>query len=758
MCRRKTWFADQSSLGELSLVQLMLPRAATKRGPALSLATLAALGVMSIPARGDAALEEQSKDSNATLEEVVVKGAAVQRLDLDSVAKTGSRLGLNAMETPAAVEAIGLETMMARGLKTIDAAADSMAGVNSGADPGTPSTFSMRGFTGGAITNLRDGTRAGPTGLTTRPQNTFNLERVEILKGPASVLYGEGAVAGTINTVTKQPVIGRSTAGEVLLSYGRYDAYEVGVGVGGPIGGESAYRLDFSRHDSDHWVDDISSYSSNLTAAVLWEPTQSVRLLFSADYLEDQLPSYWGTPLVPASFATRTIGGVVSTSDGWVLDERMRFKNYEAPDHTITSDQLWTRASVEWQASNDISVRGQIYNLTADREWKVADFQVFDPPTGLIQRDRFITIHDQKLSGGRLELAFDKPLAGMEHRFLVGMDYSDMDYNQKRGFIFADAVDPLDPTGGAGLFDGVQPSPSDTLLKSTAVFFEDALDVFPGLKLITGARFDHLALDRRIFDTDGTFLSGPSFEDKYDNASWRIGAVYELAPQLVAYGQLSTGQSPASGGDFFLVDESTNFELTDVMQWEIGLKARLADGRAEVTAAYYDIVQKNIVTQISQTELSNVGQQESRGLELAGSAEITQSWSLSANVAYTDAEYVNFVDPSVGIDASGNRPPNVAPWTANLWTSIGISGLPLEVGGGLRYVGNRYSNLDNTVKLESYTVGNVFAVYSWGRTRIMARVNNVFDKVYTRWTSEFNPRQIILASPRAAEVSVFYKF
>jgi len=717
---------------------------------------LTVVGMTSFQARADAGSEEKS--SGTTLEEVVVKGAAVQRLNLDSVGETGSRLGLSAMETPAAVEAISLETMMARGLKTIDAAADSMAGVNSGADPGTPSTFSMRGFTGSTITNLRDGTRAGPTGMTTRPQNTFNLERVEILKGPAAVLYGEGAVAGTINTVTKQPVIGKSTAGEALLSYGRYDSYEVGVGVGGPINDNAAYRVDFSRYDSKHWVEGISSYSNNLTAAVAWEPTQSLRLLFAVDYLKDELPSYWGTPLVPASFATERISGVVETTDDWVLDKRMRFKNYEAPDHRITSDQLWTRASVDWQAADGISVRGQVYNLTADREWKVADFQVFDPQTELIQRDRFVTIHDQRLSGGRLEVVFEKPLAGLRNRFLVGMDYSDMDYKQNRGFIFADAVDPLDPKGGAGLFDEVHPSPSDTLLKSTAVFFEDALDVLPGLKLITGARFDQLKLERRIFDSDRVYLPGPSFEDKFDNASWRVGAVYELTQGVVAYGQLSTGQNPASGGDFFLVDESTNFQLTDVMQWEVGLKAALAGGRAEITAAYYDIVQKHIVTQISQTELSNVGQQQSKGFELAASAEITKAWSLSANLAYTDAEYVSFVDPNVGIDASGNRPPNVAPWTANLWTSVGIAGLPLEVGGGLRYVGERFSNVDNSVKLESYTVANLFAVYSLGTARIMVRVNNVFDKAYTRWTSEFNPRQVILASPRAAEISIFYKF
>ncbi len=148
------------------------------------------LSTLTAPVTAQQAAEDKQRDP--VLEEVVVTGTVVGTLDLMSESETGSRLGLSAFETPASINVIDDDTMRARGFLSVTEAAESMVGVSSGENPGGPAAFSMRGFTDNQITTLRDGLRIGPASMVTRPQNTFNLERVEVLKGPASVLYGEG--------------------------------------------------------------------------------------------------------------------------------------------------------------------------------------------------------------------------------------------------------------------------------------------------------------------------------------------------------------------------------------------------------------------------------------------------------------------------------------------------------------------------------------------------------------------------------------
>ena len=130
------------------------------------------------------------------LEEVVVVGEIVGQLNLLESSEAGSRLGLSILETPATIEVLDSSTMQARGYKQVTEAVESLPGVVSGESPAAPSTFSMRGFTRSQITILRDGLWVGPANMVMRPQNTFNLDRIEILRGPNSVLHGQGSRSG----------------------------------------------------------------------------------------------------------------------------------------------------------------------------------------------------------------------------------------------------------------------------------------------------------------------------------------------------------------------------------------------------------------------------------------------------------------------------------------------------------------------------------------------------------------------------------
>ena len=209
-----------------------------------------------------------------------------------------------------------------------------------GEHPTAPSSFVIRGFTANQVSTLRDGIWLGPSAMVMRPQNTFNLERVELLRGPSSVINGQGAVAGTINAVTKsaEPTSKATLAGVVVVR--RFNTYHAAAGINGPITDvplvsrrREPQRLRWFRRPHGLWVvqcDGQSAVASN---------AEKRALKFSADYLDDDLAKYFGTPLVPASAAVEPMD-VIRTPTGETIDARTRFVNYNVSDGYAQSRQL----------------------------------------------------------------------------------------------------------------------------------------------------------------------------------------------------------------------------------------------------------------------------------------------------------------------------------------------------------------------------------------------------------------------------------
>lgn len=694
-------------------------------------------------------------DKPAVLESVVVTGSTSR---LDKAPPTASRLGITARETPASIDTIDAKTIEARGYQTVEQAVDSMPGVTSGGAPGSPSQFSMRGFTGDQVTILRDGLYIGPANMTYRPQNSFNLSGIDVLKGPGSVLYGQGAVAGTVNVITKKPVLD-SNSYEAVASYGRFNSLQLGAGGNFSLNADTALRVDLSRTSSDGFVDRAKSDSNNLTASLLWKPSERFDVQASLDILHDNPTPYWGTPLVPASFASDPLNGVVSGAGGLTVDKRMRHVNYDVGDYQITSTQYMPRVTLHWKPADDITVTNDTYYLYADRKWKNAESYSFNATTNLVDRDRFFVFHDQHLWGNQLSAAFSKPLAGMANRFVVGLDYSKLNFKRTRGFPDGDSVDPFNPTPGsfgalapAGEVERVSPTKWD----DTAFFAEDALDLTPALKLVTGARYESFKLDRQNYGTDGSFQASTSFTRTWHPFNWRVGAIYQVTPDISPYIQYSTGQDPV-GSNILLVNAGQNFDLSKSSQVEAGVKASFDDKRGNVTFAVYSIQRKNVLMQTSPDTVVSADQ-KSKGFELAADYKPMRSWQVNANLAYTDSRYGTFFYN--GTDVSGNRPANIPKWTANLWNGFsGVAGLPLELGAGVRFVADRYGDNANTLTLNKYTLLDLYGTYAITPTlSVTGRVNNALNKAYAQWADVNYPTQVQLGAPVSYEISLAAKF
>jgi iron complex outermembrane receptor protein len=702
------------------------------------------------------------------LDTVTVTAAKLR--SLEQFTPTGSRLGLSAQELPATLEVIDNDEMLGRGFFNVQQAADSQAGVTSGGSPGDQSQFSMRGFTGNQITVLRNGLYIGPSNMTTRDQNAFNVGSVEILKGPASVLYGQGAIAGAVNVVDKAPSFDAPQI-EGLASAGSFNSTNVGLGGTTHFGDTLAIRADASRTATQGYVAHDPSNTTEATVTALWKALSTLDVQLTVDWLEDNPSKYYGTPLVPASFATQPLTGVISSSTGQALDRRMRFVNYNVSDASIHSSQYWPQLLVKWTPSENLTVQNFVYYFHAHRTWQNAETYQFTTvgldgnalPAPQINRDRFYVFHQQNLIGDEGSVSYKGAVFGLPNTAVVGFDYSHLNFNRVRGFPNNDLVDPLNPS--PGLFGPLLqpgelvPRDSPTHWNDYAAFFEDVIDLVAPVKLVTGGRYDRLELNRQNFNTQGQELAN-GFTQTYSSANWRVGLVYNVSDYLTPYVSWTTGKDPPGTNNIFLVNAPEGkFALSSSHQVEAGIKARTPGNMADVTFALYDIKKSNLLVQTGQESQANASQ-TSKGLELTTNFKPTQDWTVSANAAYTDSVYTAFTDPSSGASYTNVQPANIPRWTANLWTSLrNIGNVPLEIGGGMRYIGKRPGNTANTLILKDYALFNAYISYELKPgVLVTARGNNLFDKAYAQWADIYYPSELMLGPPRYWELGLYVKF
>jgi iron complex outermembrane receptor protein len=249
------------------------------------------------------------------------------------------------------------------------------------------------------------------------------------------------------------------------------------------------------------------------------------------------------------------------------------------------------------------------------------------------------------------------------------------------------------------------------------------------------------------------------FARSYNWWSWRAGALFNLRPDLVAYGQYSNAKDPVSS-NMFLVNANQNFDLTDSTQWEVGVKADLDRGRTQLTVAWFDILRDDVLERFALDSVTNLGGITSQGLEVTSALRLSSQSRVGVNFGYTDTAF----RPSANFQRfAGNRPPNIPTVTANAWVSYqDVGGLPIEVGGSARYVGERFANNANAIAMKGYGIADVYAAWTRNRLRVTARVDNVTDTVYASWADPFyvsqvDPsflyaNQLMLGSPRTFAV------
>lgn len=688
-------------------------------------------------------------------------------LDLDKTTRTGSRLDLSIRETPASVETLTRADIEFRGLRTAREAFADVPGAIAGNVPGNPAVVTMRGFAGNVVSILQDGVRISTSTVVQRDTGTWHFDRIEVIKGPASVLFGEGALAGVINKVTRKPTFDGNHM-DNLMSFGSFDTITAAGGVNYQLSDTVAVRADASylHSDSLYDVDSNQTRSTGLTASVLFRPSADLSVLVAVDHYNDNYDSaYQGIALIPRRYArdpSDTVGG----SAGLVADRALQHENYTPRGGFSGADETTVRSRIDWKLGGGWSIAADLIWYTADRAFVNNGTRIFVAPTpafpnGSFQRGLTRFYHDHKFWNARLAIANDSVIAGLRNRFTLGAEYNHTHFSSLRETstnTLVPAVDPFDPAVGSFSTDDTAYRSSnvnfDSMVDAVSVFAEDAINLTPEWLLVGGARFDHIDLERITTD----YLTRPnavtSANPIYNPFSWRVGISYAVTKGLTVYGQYTTAVSLVSS---ILLQSIANtaFRLTKGRSYEAGAKLDAFDQRLSLTAAAYRIVQNDILTRDPANPLLTVqgGRQSSQGVEVSAELAATRHLSVGGSFSYTDAQYDRLVEAG-GLNRSGNRPVNVPSTTAAAHASYALPDLPLTVSGFARHVSGFYTDTANTIFVKGRTT--LDAALAWqvmDNTTLTLRGRNLTNRFYGEY-SGYAATDVYIGAPRSFEVSL----
>jgi len=661
---------------------------------------------------------QQVADANP-VEEIIVTGRAqrLYRVEETSIGKMPS----NILDIPQAVQVINEEMISDLGARNVIDLYRNISGVSYFTYGG----ITFRGFR--QEQNYYDGMRGDPFIGFAVPQ-LFNIERVEVLKGPAGMLYGPAAPGGTINYVTKGPT--DDLHGDVRLTIGNYDRVGGSAELSGPAdeAGRFTYRLGAFYEKMDSYRIGAGSDTKIGDASLGIKVTEDIKLTLQAIHYDQALPA-------------NRLRGIPVSNDGVYLGP-VSWNHNEPTDYSkLTSNVL--------QAKLDARITDAIRLDAGIRWFKAEELQNYHEPRGtydsngdgvldMVRRE----FRDQRRNADALAVALnlvaDAQTGGITHKILFGGDWYQEDSEQliraapgvaSRGPVpdasLTNRVYGL--TSGANYaayFANVPYTRTATRAMREGVYLQDQISLTPQWDLVAGLRYD------RFKDTNQ--VSGADFSD--GDYTWRTGLIYKPVEDVSLYASWSNSFEPQAIAS---QDENAGgpFDPVTGEQVEAGVKTALLDGRIQANGAVYRIVRQNMLqTDTTKApingvnQLSPIGEVTSKGFELDLSTDITPDWVFTANYGYNDTKITGTVPGQSLTNAVGNRFANAPRNKVGFWTRYQVQEIDTAFAFGGEYVSRRVSLGGQTVK--PYTIFDASIITDLGFAEAMFRVKNIFDKEY----------------------------
>ncbi len=698
----------------------------------------------------------------ATLrEQVSVVAGAARPLQLDAVSDAGSRLSLTNRETPANIEVLSQVRLQELGARTTVEALNRAAGVTFSLTPNGPIRLNMRGFSSDAVSVLHDGVRATASGAQSRNQDSWLFDRIEVLSGPASVLYGEGALAGVINFVPKRPILGQR-AFSSLVSGGSLETGRLAADLNLPVGDKVAIRAIASGNRTAGYIDDTDSEFLTASLGVRAQPTARLTVDVGVDYSSDELrTAYYGTPLVPASVA-RNPTDIIQTPNGLVFDRALRSTNLNVENAGYGADTTIVRSQLRYRLNDVFTVTNLIsYYDSRHRFLDNAINFTYVPATRLVTRARSTVVNDFEFWAERPVIAADARIFGRRNRFSLGSEFSRLTSSSFRRLGAShSAVDPYAPV--RGLAPANDPptafptaSTEDSTVGIAAVFVEDAVNLTDRWLVAGGLRYETSTVDRTTFNARTNAVS--TFDTSFDPVSWRIGSVVDITTRTQLYAQTSSAVVPVAGLTLIPL-ASAAFDLTTGTSVEAGVKNTLFGGRLDLTLSGYRIAQDKIITRDPNDFNISIqgGRRSAVGVEAAASAAITPQFRIDASYTTLDSKFDELLEAG-GVSRAGRTPPGTPETIANLFAVYALQSLPVTITGTMRHEGRTFLDNANTVRVNGHTTLDASVGIRFSRGDLTLRGRNLSNQLYADSASPA-VNQVVLAPPRTVDLTFTVRY
>lgn len=648
-------------------------------------------------------------------------------------ASTGTRLNVPLREVPQSIQVVPKAVLEDQQVRTPIEALRNVSGIHDAGSGIGFDRFNIRGFDASGLT-FQDGLLLDRQ-FWIQPEMT-GYESVEVLKGPASVLYGQVSPGGLINLISKRPRT--RTHADVDVTAGSYDFYEARFDLGGPLQEEGAvaYRLNGLYRSRKEFVDFVEFERFFLAPAFTWQFTPDTKFTLLSSFYHDDSRFQQALPAA---------GTVLPNINGDIPLERYTGE----PVNRTEVVQAQVGYELEHRISEDLKVSQTLRYL-------YTDIDSHDSFNGSLEPDqrtlnRFFTDILQDYHTVAVDTRVEKRLVTgpAEHTLLGGVDVYWRDLDIRFGFPSLDPIDVFDPVYGAEPSDVPTDSYQNTDDLAVGAYFQDLVRIGK-LTVLAGVR-----LDRADQESTSSFGGPPTSRDSTDYAaSPRAGVIYELTPHLSPYFSYSESFLPVNFGTTVSGDA---LEPEIGQQFEAGVKFEGLDGRLVSTLAVYHLTREDVSVGDPNNPGFQIqtGEQRSRGVELDASLNLAQGWNLIGNYAYTDAEITD--DTTAAL--IGNTPNNVPLHSGNIWVTYEMTRGALRglgIGGGGRFVDERQGDLENTFEIPGYAVFDAALFYRRGDFRAQLNVMNVFDKEY--FASAFSQDRVVPGDPAKAYLTLGWSF
>ncbi|MCQ8875535.1 TonB-dependent siderophore receptor [Mesorhizobium sp. LMG17149] len=689
---------------------MTIGRQALSRTQARRLIASSALIAASFGVVGAGRAQVVSPDDATQLETIVVTSKSDRLVGPDQTivaedTATGTKTDTPIVDVPASVSVVTQKELEARHVESLQQAVAYTSSVLTD-EFGNDDRYDyirIRGFDQTSLGTYRDGLTARiPAWFTASRLEPYGLQRVEVLKGSTSTLFGLNGPGGLVNAITKRPLDQKQ--GEIYTSYGD-GTKEIGVDFGGPIDpdGVWTYRLTGLAKDGDQGWDYSNDDRLYIAPALTIKPEEGTSLTILTDYYKRDGTGARGTP----AGGNIDIGTFLGEPDfnrfnTEQVDLGYQFEHEFNENLTFRSNARYTHLSLDYA-----EVYGASLDPTADRTAFSVD--------GLSNRYAFDN-----------QLQYDTGWGGIDSKTLVGVDYANDNTRENILFGTAGPIDIDNPTYCGLSCINLGPYVNWRVKQQAVGVYAQEQLTFDDRWIVTlGGRWD------RVHTTADYPDSGTQDDDTASAFTKRAGLTYKFTPNLAVYANYSESFQPlvAPSANGYAV--SGSLKPQEGRQYEAGIKYKPDGFDGLFTAAVFDLTQTNVPTYVTPVVQQQIGKVGVRGIELEGKAAIAENLNLTLAYSYWDAE---ILEDGIGGNA-GNRPQRVPRHLASAWVDYtlpeeGRRG-DLTIGGGVRYIGQTYGDDANTTSIGGYALVDAAISYKMTKDVTLAlNATNLFDRKY----------------------------